>query len=180
MKKSMSGTDRIILVLGGARSGKSRYAEGLAEMAAGQRTYIATAELGDTEMASRIAAHRMRRGAHWITIEEPLDLTGAIRKASVADGFILVDCLTLWLSNLMLAERDCEDAVSGLINVLSSASGAIVLVSNEVGSGIVPDNALARRFRDIAGETNQRIAKTADEVVLVTVGLPMVLKPPRT
>jgi len=176
----MSETSRIILVLGGARSGKSRYAEGLAEKTAGSCTYIATAQSGDDEMIVRIAAHKARRGAGWTTLEEPFELPGTIRKACKSDGFILVDCLTLWLSNLMLAERDCAAAVSELIDVLSNAPGIIVLVSNEVGSGIVPENALARRFRDTAGETNQRIAETADEVVLVTAGLPMVLKTPKT
>ncbi len=172
----MSGSRKCILVLGGARSGKSSYAETLAEGWAGRRVYIATAEAHDEEMAARIKAHRTRRGSGWTTLETPLDLPRALSEAASQDTFILIDCLTLWLTNVMLAQNDCAVAVDDLIGALSSAHGTIVLVSNEVGSGIVPDNALARRFRDVAGTANQAIAGQADEVVLVTAGLPMVLK----
>lgn len=173
----MSGSRKCVLVLGGARSGKSAYAESLAKTWKGPRVFIATAQAHDEEMAERIKAHRERRGKSWTTVGALLDLSGALREAAREDTFILIDCLTLWLTNVLLAEQDCGAAVSELIDVLSNAPGAIVLVSNEVGSGIVPDNALARKFRDVAGEANQRVAREADEVVLVTAGLPMVLKP---
>lgn len=173
----MSGSGERILVLGGARSGKSAYAESLAEKWMGPRIFIATAQAQDEEMTARIKAHRQRRGEGWTTVDALLDLPGALRDAAHKDTFVLIDCLTLWLTNVMLAELDCYSAVSELIEVLSNAPGTIVLVSNEVGSGIVPDNELARRFRDLAGQTNQRVAQAADGVVLVTAGLPMVLKP---
>jgi len=172
----MSRSGKSILVLGGARSGKSAYAESLAESWQGERIYIATAQAHDEEMAARIKAHRERRGKSWTTVGAMLDLPDALRKADAVNNFVLIDCLTLWLTNVMLAELDHGVAVRDLIDALSSTKGTIVLVSNEVGSGIVPDNALARKFRDAAGEANQRIAKAADEVVLVTAGLPMVLK----
>ncbi|MHA1164031.1 MAG: bifunctional adenosylcobinamide kinase/adenosylcobinamide-phosphate guanylyltransferase [Alphaproteobacteria bacterium] len=172
----MSSSGKHILVLGGARSGKSTYAESLADGWKGQRVFIATAQAHDEEMAARIKAHRERRGKEWTTVGALLDLPGALREAASENTFILIDCLTLWLTNVMLAEQDCGMAVSELIDALSSAPGAIILVSNEVGSGIVPGNALARRFRDVAGEANQRVAQEVDEVVLVTAGLPMVLK----
>lgn len=175
----MVQTAKRILVLGGARSGKSSYAEALASAAEGPRTYIATAEAGDSEMAERIAAHRKRRGRSWTTLEEPLDLPAALAKVAKPDGFVLVDCLTLWLSNLLLAGQDCETAVDRLVDILGNCSGHVVIVSNEVGVGIVPDNALARRFRDVAGVANQRVAAACDEVVLVTAGLPQTLKPAR-
>lgn len=172
----MTDTPRRILVLGGARSGKSRYAEALGEAHGGPKRYIATAEPGDEEMAARIAAHRERRGDGWATVEAPRDLAGALEAAMAADGFVLVDCVTVWLSNVMLAEADTQAAVDSLLEALAQARGTMVLVSNEVGLGIVPDNALARRFRDEAGRANQRLAEACDEVVLITAGLPMVLK----
>lgn len=172
----MSGSGKSILVLGGARSGKSAYAESLAGKWKGPRIFIATAQAHDEEMAARIKAHRKRRGQDWTTVGALLDLPGALRNADDKAAFVLIDCLTLWLTNVLLAELDCYSVVSELIEVLSNASGTIVLVSNEVGSGIVPGNALARRFRDVAGEANQRVAQAADEVVLVTAGLPMMLK----
>lgn len=165
-----------ILVLGGARSGKSRYAESLAEEGAASRVYIATAEARDEEMAARIEAHQRRRGADWQLREAPLNLPEALRDCDGPGGFVLVDCVTLWLTNLLLAEEDTDAAVAELLDVLSQTTGTVVLVSNEVGLGIVPDNALARRFRDVAGAANQRIAKAADRVVLVTAGLPMTIK----
>jgi len=167
----------LTLVLGGARAGKSAYAEALiAPDDRGPGLYLATAEAGDAEMAERIAQHRARRGAAWTTIEEPLELTQALRAYARAERPILVDCLTLWLSNLMLAGRDPEAATGGLIDALPRLAGPIVLVSNEVGLGIVPDNPLARRFRDAAGRLNQAVAAACQRVVLVAAGLPLVLK----
>lgn len=171
----MTTAGEISLVLGGARSGKSAWAERLAADAA-RRVYIATAQAGDDEMAARIAAHRARRGAGWRTVEAPLDLAAAIRAHARADTHILVDCITLWLSNLLLAGRDAPAAIEELAALLAVAEGRIVLVANEVGLGIVPDNALARRFRDLAGQANQRLAAVADRVVFVAAGLPLVLK----
>jgi adenosylcobinamide kinase/adenosylcobinamide-phosphate guanylyltransferase len=160
------------LVLGGARSGKSRYAEGLLAHAS-PRTYLATAEAGDAEMAERIRRHREQRGSAWITREAPLDLPAAIRSES---GALLVDCLTLWLSNLLSEDRDLDDAAGQLCAAIKRPGGPVVLVSNEVGLGIVPDNALARAFRDHAGRLNQRVAAVADRVLFVAAGLPLALK----
>lgn len=168
-------TGRSILVLGGARSGKSRYAEALADGHAGERLYIATAQPGDAEMTARIAAHRSRRGPGWTTLEAPLDLVEALEGA--AGAFVLVDCLTLWISNLLLGEFEIAPRVERLAEALRVRSGTVVVVSNEVGLGIVPDNALARRFRDEAGLANQRLAQACDDVVLLTAGLPLTLKP---
>jgi adenosylcobinamide kinase/adenosylcobinamide-phosphate guanylyltransferase len=165
----------LTLVLGGARSGKSRYAESLIA-AGGAGLYIATAEPRDAEMAARIAAHRARRGAGWTTIEAPLELAAALLREARADRPILVDCLTLWLSNLLLAGRDPDEAGRVFIDVLPRLAGPAVFVSNEVGYGIVPDNALARRFRDAAGHLNQAVAAACQRVVLVVAGLPLVLK----
>ena len=172
----MMGTGKSILVIGGARSGKSRYAEALAATWNGSKIYFATAEPGDEEMAARIAAHRARRGRDWRTVTALLNLPDALREYSDKDAFILIDCLTIWLSNVFLAKNDCATAVEDLLEALDHTQGMTVLVSNEVGGGIVPESALARRFRDIAGETNQKVAAIVDEVVLVTAGLPQVLK----
>ena len=173
----MTSERKQILILGGARSGKSAYAESLADGWQGPRIFIATAQAHDEEMAERIKTHRLRRGEDWITLGALLDLSGALRGAAAQDSFILVDCLTLWLTNVILAEEDCEREVSDLLNALTDVPGTIVLVSNEVGSGIVPGNELARTFRDAAGKANQRVAQAVDEVVLMTAGLPIVLKP---
>jgi adenosylcobinamide kinase / adenosylcobinamide-phosphate guanylyltransferase len=167
---------RINLILGGARSGKSSFAQALAESEKGDLVYIATAQAFDTEMTERIARHRTDRGPRWRTAEHPLNLAEAIIAHDGAGKTILVDCLTLWLSNLMLGDHDIQSAVSGLTQSLETASATIILVSNEVGQGIVPDNALARRFRDEAGWLNQTAARTADNVWLVTAGLPQKLK----
>ncbi|MDX1432036.1 MAG: bifunctional adenosylcobinamide kinase/adenosylcobinamide-phosphate guanylyltransferase [Gammaproteobacteria bacterium] len=164
------------LVLGGARSGKSRYAESRLARHRGQRIYLATAEPGDAEMAARIAAHRRRRGTEWRTVEEPLELAATLALSSAPRTAILVDCLTLWLANLMGAKRDLAAETSRLLEVLGGLDGTVVLVANEVGLGIVPDNAEARRFRDAAGILHQDIAKIADEVVLVAAGIPLTLK----
>jgi len=165
-----------VLIIGGARSGKSGYAEDLASAHHGRRVYIATAEAGDEEMALRIEAHRSRRGDGWLTIEEPLELISALRTAASDDAFVLVDCLTLWLSNLMLARRDVGTEVADLCDVMKALPGRICLVSNEVGLGIVPDTPLGRCFRDEAGFANQMVAREADEVLFMVAGLPMRLK----
>ena len=166
----------VTLVLGGARSGKSRYAERLVEGQGAGPVYIATGEAGDAEMAERIARHRARRGRHWRTVEAPLDLAAALADTVAPDRGVLVDCLTLWLANLIEAGRDMEADVAQLLAALPALDGPVVFVANEVGLGIVPDNALARAFRDHAGLLNQEIAATADRVVLVAAGLPLVLK----
>jgi adenosyl cobinamide kinase/adenosyl cobinamide phosphate guanylyltransferase len=162
------------LVLGGARSGKSRAAEALLARHPGPYAYIATATPGDAEMAARIAEHRARRGADWRTIEAPLDLSAALAEAAARPA--LVDCLTLWLTNLLLADRDWERAAEGLEAALAARAAPTVLVGNEVGLGIVPENALARRFRDAAGLLHQRLAIGAAEVLFMVAGLPMRLK----
>lgn len=161
------------LVLGGARSGKSSLAERLVRGMSGQPTYIATAIAGDEEMRARIAQHREQRGEGWHTVEEPLALSDAIR---AADGPVLVDCLTLWLSNLMFAERDVAAETAGLLDAM--ATGPVVLVSNEVGMGLVPDTPLGRRFRDAQGRLNQAVAAAVPRVLFVAAGLPITLKAP--
>jgi adenosylcobinamide kinase / adenosylcobinamide-phosphate guanylyltransferase len=164
----------ITLVLGGARSGKSRFAEELIENAAGPALYLATAEPRDEEMRARIAAHRAHRSAHWTTTEEPLELVNALLAEETRP--VLIDCLTLWLSNLMGAKRDIGFETARLFSVLPKAKTPVVLVANEVGLGIVPDNAMAREFRDQAGRLNQSIARLAQRVVFMAAGLPLTLK----
>jgi adenosylcobinamide kinase/adenosylcobinamide-phosphate guanylyltransferase len=174
----MQSVAEVSLVLGGARSGKSRYAEALiaAFKARWQPpwVYVATAEPGDTEMAERIAAHRTRRGADWRTIEAPRDLAGSLQACRAVP--VLIDCLTLWLSNLMAADADIETEIAALERALAEAQAPIVMVANEVGSGVVPSYPLGRRFRDLQGVLNQRLAARADRVVLVVAGLPLALK----
>ena len=165
----------VVLVLGGARSGKSRFAESLAHQPA---HYVATAQAFDDEMKDRVVAHKIQRGTGWVTHEEPLELVSTLQKLEFKGNFILVDCLTLWLSNLLLAERDCDLEILKLVGHLRDSSSRIVIVSNEVGQGIVPDNRLARRFRDVQGLANQRIAEVALQVVFMVAGLPMALKGP--
>jgi adenosylcobinamide kinase/adenosylcobinamide-phosphate guanylyltransferase len=167
---------RRILVLGGARSGKSRHAEELALRHKGERIYIATAEPGDEEMQQRIADHRRQRGMQWRTVEEPVELTSALQRTCGEGRLVLVDCITLWLSNLMLRERDVRQEIDHFCMTLPGLQGTLILVSNEVGLGIVPDNALARRFRDEAGFANQCIAAACDEVVVMFAGLALKLK----
>jgi adenosylcobinamide kinase / adenosylcobinamide-phosphate guanylyltransferase len=166
---------RVTLVLGGARSGKSRYAETLVRDAGGG-VYLATAQALDAEMAARIARHRAERGDGWTTVEEPLELAAALERGARGGRPILVDCLTLWLSNLMGAERAAAQEIARLLAALKTLPVPVVLVSNEVGLGIVPDNALARVFRDEAGRLNQAAAAAADRVVFLAAGLPLVLK----
>ncbi len=165
----------IVLITGGARSGKSTYAEARTLSLPGVPHYIATAEAGDEEMAARIAAHRARRGPPWQDREAPLGLAEALAATDGA-GPRLVDCLTLWLSNLMFAGRELEMETERLCATLAVQASPVLLVTNEVGMGIVPENALARAFRDAAGRLNQRIAKLADEVQLVVSGYPLRVK----
>jgi adenosylcobinamide kinase/adenosylcobinamide-phosphate guanylyltransferase len=172
---AVSATEQITLVLGGARSGKSRYAEVLIANETPPWIYVATAEALDDEMTKRIAEHRARRTDGWRTIEAPRDLLGAL--ASVPAGAaVLVDCMTLWLSNLLLAGADIEREIANVDTALTQMTGKAVLVANEVGWGIVPENALAREFRDLQGRLNQRLAARADRVVLMVAGLPLVVK----
>lgn len=172
-----SGTfPRLTLVLGGARSGKSDYAEKLVCGLPAPWIYLATAEAHDDDMRARIAQHRSRRAAGWTTIEAPLDLAAALTTTTASAHPVLVDCLTLWLTNVMLGGHDTGARTAELLDALAKRTAPCVLVSNEVGMGIVPDNALARRFRDEAGRLNQSMAATVDRVVLVCAGLPLILK----
>jgi len=175
MPMAKAGDAGLTLVLGGARSGKSRYAESLIEALPPPWIYLATAEAHDAEMAERIAAHRARRDERWQTVEAPHDLAGALR-AAPTEAAVLVDCLTLWLSNRMLAEADMDHEIERLEAALVEQKGTVVLVSNEVGAGIVPDNALARRFQDLQGTLNQRIAARASRVIFMVAGLPLHVK----
>ena len=168
----------VTLVLGGARSGKSRYAEALVESQPGTCLYIATAEAGDAEMAARIRHHQDRRGARWQTLEEPLDLIGALERAVRPDGAVLVDCLTLWLSNLLGANRDVPQETERLVAALPGLAGPVVFVSNEVGLGVHPMSALARSFIDHAGRLHQELAAVAQSVIFMAAGLPLFLKSP--
>ena len=163
-------------MLGGARSGKSSFAEQLVRAAPGDWVYIATGEAWDDEMRDRIARHREERGERWRTVEEPRELTNALIANARPNAAILVDCLTLWLTNLMMAERNIDKEGQQLTDYLPNLPGSIVLVSNEVGMSIVPENAMARAFRDHAGRLHQSIAAVADEVHLVAAGLPLKLK----
>lgn len=166
----------IVFVLGGARSGKSRYAQARAEALGQVRIFVATAEAYDDEMRDRIARHRADRAQGWVTIDAPTDLADAVSGHSRPGAVLLVDCLTLWTSNLLLADHDIAAATEALIAALRQAPGPVILVANEVGLGIVPDNVLARRFRDAAGTVNQQVAAAADEVVFIAAGLPLKLK----
>jgi adenosylcobinamide kinase / adenosylcobinamide-phosphate guanylyltransferase len=167
-----------LFVLGGARSGKSGYAQGRVEAWGSPRTYIATAQAFDDEMDARIAQHRAERGPDWYLLEAPMNLATAIDMAGAQGYPILIDCLTLWASNLILAEQSPETETPRLLAALAACPVPVALVSNEVGLGIVPDNALARRFRDAVGRVHQRLAAEADEVVFMVAGLPMRVKPP--
>jgi adenosylcobinamide kinase / adenosylcobinamide-phosphate guanylyltransferase len=168
-------TGRLTFVLGGARSGKSRYAESLIANEPPPWIYVATAEALDDEMARRIAEHRARRAERWRTIEAPRDLGRALSDVPVGAA-VLIDCMTLWLSNLLIARADIETEIANLDIALARIPGKTVLVANEVGWGIVPENALAREFRDLQGRVNQRLAARADGVVLMVAGLPVFVK----
>lgn len=165
-----------LFVIGGARSGKSGYAQRRAETCGLSPVFVATAQAFDAEMTDRIARHRADRGPEWQTVEAPLALPETIAAHATPDRVLLVDCLTLWVTNLLMAERPIPAACDALTQAIEQAQGPVILVSNEVGWGIVPDNALARRFRDEAGFLHQRVAKTVPEVQLVVAGLPTRLK----
>ena len=167
---------RLTLVLGGARSGKSRHAEALVTTNPPPWIYVATALAFDDEMTARIAQHKARRVAGWQTRETTHDLPALVRAHAGSRMPLLIDCLTLWLSNVMLAEMEVAACCADLVDALAAASGPIVVVSNEVGLGIVPDNALARAFRDAHGRLNQDVAAAADRVILMAAGLPLILK----
>ena len=166
-----------LLVLGGARSGKSRFAQIQAETSGLAPIFIATAQAYDSEMEDRIARHAEARDARWRLVEAPFDLVGALAAHADTGCILLVDCLTLWLSNVMLRDDDVDAASRSLIEAVAALRGPAIFVSNEVGSSIVPDTALGRRFRDAQGRLNQALAQSCDAVVLVTAGLPMRLKP---
>lgn len=170
---------KMILVTGGARSGKSRFAERLAEACGAPLGYIATATAGDAEMAARISRHQERRGDGWQTIEEPFELARVLAEADGRYAALLVDCVTLWLSNLLLRVDDPAlvlPHVKALAERLAGMESTVVLVTNEVGQGIVPENRLARTFRDLSGEANQLLAAVADEVYVSISGIPLRLK----
>lgn len=165
---------RITLVLGGARSGKSSYAEGMVRKNNCNKIYLATSEMLDSEMAERIKTHKIRRGEDWQTLEEPVEIDKIIENTHA--GVILVDCLTLWMSNLIHKEMAVMQQIDALVESLKTTQAEVILVSNEVGMGIVPENALARQFRDFVGILHQKVAAIADEVVLVVAGIPVKIK----
>ncbi|MGD9237986.1 MAG: bifunctional adenosylcobinamide kinase/adenosylcobinamide-phosphate guanylyltransferase [Desulfobacterales bacterium] len=174
--------NELTLVIGGCRSGKSTYALQTAEKINGdKKVFVATCQPQDEEMAQRVARHQKERGQQWTTIEEPLRLPEVISERSQNADVMLIDCLTLWVSNLLMKtadEKKWDKIVSRLIDALKTASCPLVVVSNEVGAGIVPDNRLARQYRDIIGRVNQAVAKTAGKVVWMVAGIPVVVKPP--
>ncbi len=170
------GIPHLTLVTGGCRSGKSRHAQALVEESRPTRVYVATATVLDSEMADRVARHRADRGAGWVTCEAPLDVAAALNQGQSA---VLVDCLTLWLTNLMMADQtdaEIEAAGTSLVAALLAAPGPVVVVTNEVGLGIVPMNPMARRFRDLTGRLSQRVAAAADRVVWMVAGIPVCIK----
>jgi adenosylcobinamide kinase / adenosylcobinamide-phosphate guanylyltransferase len=171
---------RSALILGGARSGKSAYAVKLAEAHGPERLYLATAAAGDEEMAARIARHRRDRGQGWTTVEEPLEIAAALAAHAQPSRAVVVDCLTLWLSNLMLAGWDPGAAVAALADAIQGLAGPAILVSNEVGMGLVPEHKLGREFRDWQGRANRQIGSACDAVIFVAAGLPLQLKPATT
>ncbi|MCW8843254.1 MAG: bifunctional adenosylcobinamide kinase/adenosylcobinamide-phosphate guanylyltransferase [Rhodobacteraceae bacterium] len=168
---------KFTFVLGGAASGKSLYAESLVTATGAPRVYIATGEAWDDEMRAKIAAHVDQRGPGWRTLEAPLDLAPALASVT-ADEVALLDCATMWMSNHLLAENSLEAETARLLDALAACKGKLVVVSNEVGMGIVPENALARRFRDAQGRLNKRLAAAADTVLFVAAGLPLTMKAP--
>lgn len=172
-----AGKGRIVFILGGARSGKSRFALDRASRIPGKKAYIATARALDAEMEQRIAWHKAERSAEWQSFEEPVNIRDLIKEIEGAYDVMLIDCITLWITNLMLGNYDVEVQGRSLVETLGACGSSIFIVSNEVGLGIVPDNKLAREFRDVAGTLNQGIAAIADEVYFLAAGLPMQLKP---
>lgn len=172
-KDTSTAHPSLTLVLGGAASGKSAYAERLAETFSKSRLYVATAQADDAEMKTKIDAHRARRGAGWTTAEAPFNIRDAL---SQARGVALIDCATMWLSNHMLADHDIDRETDALLGDLATCPVPVIMVTNELGLSIVPENALARRFRQAQGTLNQRIAAQAGLVVFVAAGLPMVMK----
>lgn len=171
-------TGKIIFVIGGAKSGKSSFALAKAESFPGKKAYIATAEPLDDEMKERIEKHRSRRGRDWETFEEPVNIGGVLKDLGSDYNAVIIDCLTLWLSNLLLGSEDVEGEINAFVSSLKDCDlKAVFIVSNEVGMGIVPDNALSRTFRDFAGSLNQKMAGIADEVYLVIAGIPIRIKP---
>ncbi len=171
---------RLVFVTGGARSGKSRFAQALAERFEGELLYVATAGIGDAEMAERVRRHRADRGERWRTLEEPLEIALRLPQQAAGKGGVLLDCVTLWVSNLLFHHGEEPAAVLSaadeLIAALRQVEAPVILVTNEVGDGIVPENPLARLFRDVAGEVNQRLAAASEEAWLVVAGLPVKLK----
>jgi len=175
--RQQESRQKSILVFGGARSGKTAFALGLAEASLKAPIMLATARVEDDEMAAKVAAHRLERGPHWSLIEEPLALVPALRQASAADRIVVVDCLTLWLSNVMFAQRDLTAEGAALAACLPELAGPVIFVSNELGLGTVPSHALTRKFRNAQGRLNQQMAAAAEEVIFVQAGLPRRLKP---
>jgi len=169
-----------LLILGGARSGKSRMAQKRAEDSGKAPILIATAAAADEEMAARIKMHKEQRGPRWRTVEEEIDVSAALCREAAAENIVVVDCLTLWLSNLMLGGHDAEASCEALARCLPSLAGPVIFVSNEVGLGIVPEHALGRKFRDAQGRLNQMLAEACEQVVFVAAGLGLQLKPDRT
>lgn len=172
---------RMVFVTGGARSGKSDFAIELAGKSGGWPAYVATATAGDPEMAERIAKHKKERGSSWTTIEEPLDLRRVLAAMTRGENAVVLDCLTLWLTNIMMQDEEDFELMADIMSrelakKLRELGGTVVIVSNEVGMGIVPDNKLGRRFRDMAGKVNNLFARTSDEVYMVVSGLPVKIK----
>ncbi len=165
-----------VLVLGGARSGKSTFAEKIAEASGNAKTYVATAEASDNEMRDRIRAHQARRDATWANVEAPVDLADCLKSQCGNSRTVLVDCLTVWLSNQFMQGADIDQESRRLTDSVCGLDGLTIFVSNEVGGGIVPENELARRFRDAQGRLNQQMADVCDTVLLIVAGLPVVLK----
>lgn len=171
----MTSLPQITFIIGGAASGKSAYAERLAEAQRLPLTYIATAESYDDEMRTKIAAHQARRGGMWSTVEAPRDVAGALGGVEEG-GLVLLDCVTLWLTNTILAEADLMTEESALLRALTDCASPVIVVSNEVGAGIVPETSLGRRFRNAQGRLNQTLAARAGSVITVIAGLPLALK----
>lgn len=167
----------LTLVLGGAASGKSAYAEKAIQAVCPCPTYIATAQIFDEEMTQKVEQHQKMRGTNWTTIEEPLDIATALKKAP-QDIPVLIDCATLWLTNVILGDHDTKKQTASFLKAVTAFPAPVIIVSNEVGQGIVPDNALSRKFRNAQGRLNQEIATQADCVVAVMAGLPLALKGP--